>query len=93
MMQTETLDRLYLEWSQFTKAKTRRELELEKAIEAAYGALWHDTSKTSEQARFARGVLMLLLTNEGRERGIAAAISTFGQPAPSDPAIGKAEAP
>lgn len=25
---TETLDRLYLEWSQFTKTETRREIEL-----------------------------------------------------------------
>lgn len=27
---TETLDKLYLEWSQFTGAKTARELKLEK---------------------------------------------------------------
>lgn len=31
-MSTETLDKLYLEWSQFTKAKTERELNLEKRI-------------------------------------------------------------
>lgn len=29
-METETLDKLYLEISQFTKAKTKRELELER---------------------------------------------------------------
>ena len=33
-MQTETLDKLYLEWSQFTKAKTAKELKLEARIEA-----------------------------------------------------------
>lgn len=32
---SETLDRLYLEWSQFTKAKTARELRLETAFLAA----------------------------------------------------------
>ena len=31
-METETLDKLYLEWSQFTKAKTKRELQLEAAL-------------------------------------------------------------
>lgn len=30
-MQTETLDRLYLEWSQFTKARTARELQRDAA--------------------------------------------------------------
>jgi hypothetical protein len=32
MRETETLDKLYLEISQFTSAKTRQELELEKSI-------------------------------------------------------------
>lgn len=31
-MQTEMIDKLYLELSQFTKAKTRREMELESLI-------------------------------------------------------------
>jgi len=31
---TETLDKLYLEWSQFTGAKTRREIELQAQVEA-----------------------------------------------------------
>lgn len=31
-MNTETLDKLYLEWSQFTKAKTEREIELTNAL-------------------------------------------------------------
>lgn len=34
-MQTETLDKLYLEWSQFTKAKNNREIKLEAVVEAA----------------------------------------------------------
>ena len=34
-MKTETLDKLYLEWSQFTKAKTKRELDLEKLLHDA----------------------------------------------------------
>ena len=32
VMDTETLDKLYLEWSQFTKARTRRELAMERAL-------------------------------------------------------------
>lgn len=31
-VQTENLDRLYLEWSQFTKARTARELALEAEV-------------------------------------------------------------
>lgn len=31
--ETETLDRLYLEMSQFTTAKTRKEIKLEKTID------------------------------------------------------------
>lgn len=34
-MQTETLDKLYLEWSQFTQAKTMKELALEAGLAAA----------------------------------------------------------
>lgn len=34
MSDTETLDRLYLEWSQFTKAKTGRELALERSLQS-----------------------------------------------------------
>jgi hypothetical protein len=35
-MTTETLDKLYLEWSQFTKAKTAQELSLMKTVDC-YG--------------------------------------------------------
>jgi hypothetical protein len=34
-METETLDRLFLEWSQFTKARTAKEIALTEALEAA----------------------------------------------------------
>jgi hypothetical protein len=34
-MATETLDRLYLEWSQFTTARTARELDLIAALDEA----------------------------------------------------------
>lgn len=36
MADTETIDRLFLELSQFTTARTRRELELEKQRDALY---------------------------------------------------------
>lgn len=40
-MTTETLDKLYLEWSQFTKARTNRELFLIRIIEIfALDANW-----------------------------------------------------
>lgn len=31
-MTTETIDKLYLEWSQFTQARTARELKMAKAL-------------------------------------------------------------
>jgi len=34
-METTTLDKLYLEWSQFTKAKTAKELRLQEVLDAA----------------------------------------------------------
>lgn len=33
-METETLDKIYLEWSQFTEAMTERELRLEKELKS-----------------------------------------------------------
>lgn len=32
---TETLDKLYLEWSQFTTAQTAKEINLERQLDAA----------------------------------------------------------
>jgi hypothetical protein len=83
MADTETIDRLFLELSQFTRAKTARELELERAITAAFGLLWHaaydtDNKKVSE----ARSLLKTALDNAGRERGINIAITRYGHPNP-----------
>ncbi|MDH0869718.1 hypothetical protein [Agrobacterium pusense] len=36
---TETLDKLYLEWSQFTKAETAKEIKLQKRIAALIAVL------------------------------------------------------
>lgn len=44
-MNTETLDKLYLEWSQFTKARTIREIKAINAlkrIKASYGKVCQD---------------------------------------------------
>lgn len=50
-MQTETLDKLYLEWSQFTKAKTGKELHLEQRIrEIAGSKSWEEQSAMAEMA-------------------------------------------
>lgn len=38
-MTTETLDKLYLEWSQFTSARTGREIKMLAALKAADAAI------------------------------------------------------
>ena len=38
MMETETLDKIYLEWSQFTQARTEREIRYEKLLLRAINA-------------------------------------------------------
>lgn len=38
VMNTETLDKLYLEWSQFTQARTARELQYEALLKRAAAA-------------------------------------------------------
>jgi hypothetical protein len=45
-METETLDKLYLEWSQFTKARNAREIE---AIAVLKEALYHIRHKTDDE--------------------------------------------
>jgi|GEM_PF-5886926 len=51
VLQTETLDKLYLEWSQFTKAKTGRELRLENKIrEIAQSKSWEEQAVMAELA-------------------------------------------
>jgi len=47
-MSTETLDKLYLEWSQFTQAKTSRELALENFIRSVMPSM---TGKDQRAAR------------------------------------------
>jgi hypothetical protein len=46
---TETLDKLYLEWSQFTKARTGREIEMGRALAAIlaepHGCVFCDSGK------------------------------------------------
>ena len=39
--ETESIDKLYLELSQFTKAKTKKEIELGEAIELAHRKLYN----------------------------------------------------
>lgn len=56
---SETLDKLYLEISRITEAKTQREIELEKAI--------HDIARTQsfeEQSRLADYYSSILSCNE-----------------------------
>lgn len=43
-METETLDKLYLEWSQFTKARNKREIEARYAIKQALYHIRHNMS-------------------------------------------------
>lgn len=51
-MDTETIDRFYLELSQFTSAKTKRELELEQAIiDICESKSWEEQMIMSECAR------------------------------------------
>lgn len=78
-IQTETLDKLYLEWSQFTKVKTKTELNLEKVIEGLEERLgnferaagyinkyfeMYGTSNTSEQRA---ALSFMLFTSENKE--------------------------
>lgn len=58
---TETIDRLFLELSQFTRATSRRELELMGEVEA-----WRKTAKENEDAYLAR--LQELETESARLR-------------------------
>ena len=56
-METETLDKLYLEWSQFTSARTHREIAMQRVIDAAKAmredAYLVDMAPDDEPARFA----------------------------------------
>lgn len=45
-METETLDKLYLEWSQITKARTSREIRYERSLRSI--ADWHKVNISGE---------------------------------------------
>ena len=61
-MQTETLDKLYLEWSQITNAHTKRELESGALVEQLTHELGEMT-KTLDKA----GDLLELMTGDLKE--------------------------
>ncbi len=48
MMETQTLDKLYLEWSQFTKARTGREIAYRQMLEAVAAELRKSKSDRSK---------------------------------------------
>ena len=50
-METEILDKLYLEWSQFTKARTQRELKLMSSMrKIAKAKSWEEQAVIAEYA-------------------------------------------
>lgn len=59
---TETLDRLYLEWSQFTKARTQRETHLIHSLKLFLNA------ETAEQIATAKAGARLVLLSCGEHR-------------------------
>jgi hypothetical protein len=61
-MDTETLDKLYLEWSQFTKARTAREIAMEKVLER-----YAEDDASSDRGRAARDALALTSTECGNK--------------------------
>lgn len=50
MQTTETLDKLYLEWSQFTKARNAREIEAMTVLKEALYHIRHEASDAQAQA-------------------------------------------
>lgn len=54
MAETETLDRLYLEWSQFTGARTRRELEMQAKCDLYDAAIREIAALRARQAEAQR---------------------------------------
>lgn len=59
-MTTETLDKLYLEWSNFTQARTKRELELEARILVLEEALRKLTNEVAAIGAFAFDIRELI---------------------------------
>lgn len=65
-MQTETLDKLYLEWSNFTRARNAREIEAAKVIDTLTRTLERMAEggitppDIDEQRRWARDTIRML---------------------------------
>lgn len=64
-MNTETLDKMYLEWSQFTKAKTARELMLESLLRDALTQLCRTLLEPTNTEATAKVTRPLVVRIEG----------------------------
>lgn len=60
---TETLDRLYLEWSQFTQAKTRNEIMLERYIQESLN--WLEAGRPDNAKKVLRDAIRTQIKREG----------------------------
>ena len=54
-METETLDKMYLEWSQFTKARTAREIAMGQALKSIAG--WKAVNLNGEYEHGLRDII------------------------------------
>ena len=54
--ETETLDKLYLEWSQFTQAKTAREIQLQARLDAVRNHAYAGTSLSWRMQRIKKAL-------------------------------------
>lgn len=69
-METETLDKLYLEWSQFTEARTQRETTLNNGIINALKWLdFPDDEPTPGRVLHAKGLLARALREAENTNG------------------------
>jgi hypothetical protein len=55
-MDTETLDRLFLEWGQFTEARTAKEIALTEALEPFARVAYHDIGVDESDADLFRPI-------------------------------------
>lgn len=71
---TETLDKLYLEWSQFTYAKTRREIDLERQLQEARATIESNATELDKYRNGYKGGCYacetVALTNQALEQEI-----------------------
>lgn len=65
-MDTETLDKLYLEWSQFTKAETAREMKLRRALREIAESNPNKFDDPLKHANWCMECAATALTNGGR---------------------------